>query len=58
MTVRQRLERLEERRERDTEDSILILSGPDGGKDDALAKWMAETGKPRPRLFIYIRNFI
>lgn len=53
-TLKQRIETLEKRINRDTE--FLVLSGPDGGDEEALARWMKETGKPKPKLFVYVRK--
>lgn len=56
MNIRRRIEKLEEQYGKD--DDILILASPNGMQDEVLADWMLKTGKPSPRLFIYLRRFV
>lgn len=56
MNIRQRLNKLEKLQA--TDNDLLVLTGPhDADPDEALARWMRETGKPRPNSFVYIRKF-
>ncbi|MCI0654452.1 MAG: hypothetical protein L0Y39_08240 [Methylococcaceae bacterium] len=58
MNIRRRLEKLEKQ---PGKDGLLILEGPEDVSDEDIdefeARWMKETGNPKPGLVIYLKRF-